>query len=136
MLAGRTDEARVLFDDAIEGLETQRDENAQFGPYSMLNLAEAYAGAGRDEDAIRVVDELLKAGPMDDDVLNGSSQVLRAARVLAAVGQVDATVAALETLAVSPMGATWASLSADPAWDSIRDDPRFQALASEFPSPR
>ena len=136
MLAGRTDEARVLFDDAIEELETRRDEDAQFGPFSMLNLAEAYAGAGRDEDAIRVVDELLKAGPMDDDVLNGSSQVLRAARVLAAVGQVDATVAALETLAVSPMGATWASLSADPAWDPIRDDPRFQALASEFPTPR
>jgi tetratricopeptide (TPR) repeat protein len=138
MLVGRTDEARVVWENEIEQLETRLAENPEFGPlaFNMLGFAEAYAGAGRDEDAIRSVYEMLQADPIAEDALNGSLNVLWAATILASMEQVDAAVDALKTVAASPMGTTWASVSANPAWDPIRDDPKFQALAGEFSNPR
>jgi hypothetical protein len=56
--------------------------------------------------------------------------------VLARFGEKDGAIVALQHLSTTPYGTngapiTPALLSLDPAWDNLRDDPRFEKLCQE-----
>ncbi len=48
--------------------------------------------------------------------------------VYATLGEADSTVKELGTLLAVPSWISVPLLRADPTWDPVRDDPRFQAL--------
>ena len=55
--------------------------------------------------------------------------------VLKNVGEREEALRTLQALAVLPYGPTYGSLSADPEWDSLRGDPRFEALVASLAPP-
>ncbi len=64
---------------------------------------------------------------------SGPEVLSYAARIYVLVGDRDAAIAALQELSSIPAG-LWVSpamLRLDPAWDSIRSDPRFIALTKQ-----
>ncbi len=81
-----------------------------------MTLAEAYAGAGRREDALRILEEV-----------RGSADHVNVAYVYAALGEADAAFEWLEKAYERRQGELgW--LQVAPVLDPLRSDPRFQDL--------
>jgi len=80
--------------------------------------------------AARRATELL---PMSQDVLSGAWYLYQLAGVEAEFGENDSAIKHIEQLFAAPAGfyVSDASLQADPAWDPLRQDPRFQKLLDQ-----
>ncbi|HEY1583454.1 MAG TPA: hypothetical protein VGF73_10190 [Chthoniobacterales bacterium] len=99
-------------------------------------LGLVYAGLGEKEAALKVDRAAVELLPISRDVMVGVFYLERLARVEAQVGEVGAAIEHLDRLMSSSGGETVsiASLRIDPVWDSIRADPRFQALLTNYGS--
>lgn len=88
-------------------------------------LALAYARAGREDDARTLLDALLGRHARGEHVVE-----YRIAAVYAALGERDAALAWLdrEIEDRNGLGSWLLWLKQDPAWASLRDDPRFAAI--------
>jgi TolB-like protein/Tfp pilus assembly protein PilF len=95
---------------------------------SYLGLANA--GLGNTNEALKDARAAATQMPMSRDPIVGAFQLERLARVEAQVGDAGAAIVHLRQLLLSTGGQTVsvATLKIDPAWDRLRDDPRFQAL--------
>jgi hypothetical protein len=71
--------------------------------------------------------------PIARDVISGTFQLERLARVEAQVGETSAAIGHLRQLMESAGGETLsvATLRIDPAWDPLRRDPGFQRLVAD-----
>ncbi len=125
--AGQAEAARAAFDSArvvFSGLVAARPEEARL--HAGLGLA--YAGLGRAADAVgqgRRATELL---PIAEDAYAGAALADNLANIYVRVGEFDAAIDVLESLLAvdAPLSLPW--LSADPTWDALREEPRFQRL--------
>ena len=127
--AGQGDAARREFEGAIPLLE-RRTNSGTADPSVHLSLARAYAGLGRKDDAVREGRKAIELVPISKDAFYGPMYVGEFAAIQARVGNIDDAVALLRQLldisaglVVSP-----ALLRIDPAWDTLRADPRFKKL--------
>jgi tetratricopeptide (TPR) repeat protein len=95
---------------------------------SYLGLANA--GLGNRNEALKDARTAATQMPMSRDPIVGAFQLERLAQVEAQVGDPDAAIVHLRQLLLSTGGQTVsvATLKIDPAWDGLRDNPRFQAL--------
>jgi hypothetical protein len=66
--------------------------------------------------------------PVAKEAYRGAFRVEEMARIYAMVGERDAAVEQLEYLMSIPLDLAAPGLRLDPAWDSLRDHPRFQKL--------
>ena len=100
---------------------------------AMLALFDA--GLGRKEDALResqsAVDLLPKAGDATDGPIFLRNQAL----VLAWCGERERALTQLATMAKHPGEPTPGELKFDPAWDNLRDDPRFAEIVAATAEP-
>jgi len=94
-------------------------------------LAQAYAYAGRTEEAIRTGRRVVELAPVTRDGYSGFYMALALARIYADVGRADEAVAVLRELWPYPGMLSTAALRSDPAWAGIRAHPGFQALLNE-----
>jgi tetratricopeptide (TPR) repeat protein len=109
--------------DEMESLLREGPDN----PRLLNGLACAYAGLGEKENALKLQAEALER-PLYEEVL---------AQIQAQFGDKDRAITAVQRL-LSTKGAsvTPALLRLDPAWNSLRDDPRFLALTvDKTPTP-
>ncbi|MHC4594014.1 MAG: protein kinase domain-containing protein [Planctomycetota bacterium] len=114
------DEARNILEAKIQ----QQRQDARF--HSSLGVA--YAGLGRKEDAIREGKLAVEMLPVSKEAMTGPHLVDDLARINVMVGEFDAAIDQLELLLSIPSTLSVPLLRLDPAWDPLRDHPRFKKL--------
>ncbi len=115
--------ARSILESKIE----EQPEDARF--HSALGIA--YAGLGRKEDAIREGKLAVELLPVSKDALRGAFRVEDLARVYVMVGEFDAAIDRLEFLLSRTGKMSIPLLRLDPAWNPLRNHPRFKKLVEE-----
>jgi len=114
------DSARKLLEAKVQ----EWSEDARV--HSSLGLA--YAGLGRKEEAIREGKLAVELLPVNMDALRGPYLVGYLAHIYVMVGEYDAAISQLEFLLSIPSEISIPLLKLDPAWDPLRDNPRFQKM--------
>ncbi len=112
---GRAYLQKGMHEDAIAAFQKAVD----LGGWTKHDLGYAYAVAGKREEAVKTLEELLEQGK--------GVQPTGVAQLYGALGEKDQAFAWLEKAYEEHDG--WlAMLKVDPHFDSLRDDPRFQSL--------
>jgi TolB-like protein/Flp pilus assembly protein TadD len=137
-LSGDPATAKASFSQARAEMEAQLKEQPD-SPWTISALAQACAGLGDREVALREADRAVNMVLSSRDASRGPFHEEIRARIQARFGEADAAIANLRhLLSISyrgPFGPplTPALLRLDPYFDPLRGDPRFQKLCQEQP---
>jgi TolB-like protein/Flp pilus assembly protein TadD len=126
---GQTDSAQQAFASARKAAEgcirqSPKDPKANI----MLGLIDAMLG--RKEEALREGRRAVELLPISSDAFDGPAIATNLAVIYAQVGERDLAITQLAPLLKLPNGPTPALLRIEPEWDSLREDSRFEKLAS------
>jgi len=92
-------------------------------------LGWALALLGRKEEALAAGQRAVSLCSVESDALEGPAFLQDMARISARVGDVNGALQHVERLLVIPSNLTPGMLRLDPAWDPLRQDPRFRELS-------
>jgi tetratricopeptide (TPR) repeat protein len=115
------DSARTAFEDQVRATP----DNGQL--HSLLGVALAYLG--RKDEAIREGRRGVELTPISRNAFSGPYLVHQLARTFILVGEPEKALDQLETLLKIPYYLSPGWLRFDPAFDSLRKNPRFQKMA-------
>lgn len=101
-------------------------------PYLLATLSLIDAGLARKEDALTEGQRAVSLRPVSEDAVDGAAMLSSLAMIYAWVGETNSALNQLEALAKIPNGPYFGALKYDPAWDSLRADPRFNATLNEL----
>jgi tetratricopeptide (TPR) repeat protein len=122
------EKAKAAFLAARQGYEIRvraHPENPFF--HSMPAIVDA--ALGDKEAALRKNREAMK---FIDDPLEKNSLLIDLATIYCWTGERDRALAQIEGLAKIPNGLSYGELRLDPAWDSLRSDPRFKKIVASL----
>jgi serine/threonine-protein kinase len=126
----KTELAKKYYDESRSILESeiqQRPEDAWL--HSSLGIA--YAGLGRKEDALREGKLGVALLPVTKEALRGQARVKDLANIYVMVGEYDLAIEQLECLLSRPGSMSIPLLRLDPAWNPLRNHPRFKKLIEQ-----
>ena len=126
-LKGDRTRAGAAFDSARVELEAAAKSDPT-EPRVRSALGLALAGLGRKEEALREGEEGVRLMPPEKEAWRGNWRVFQLARIETMVGEAASAIERLEYLLSIPFDLTVAELQIDPAWDPLREDPRFEKL--------
>jgi tetratricopeptide (TPR) repeat protein len=134
--AGDVAAARASYQDAAQDLKRQLETAAPDSFAAGLThalLGGAYAGLGEAAFAIAEGQKGMAIHPSSKDPVEGPDVEETMADIYALLGDADHAIPILKRLLQIPYAhaITPAGLRLDPVWDQIRNDPRFQELATE-----
>jgi len=86
---------------------------------------------GDKEAALRAAEESVERCPISRDALEGAYFLENLARLHAWAGEKDRAFEILSTVVETPHGVHYGELKLDPAWDNLRNDPRFEQLLTQ-----
>ena len=90
------------------------------------------AALGRTDEAIREARQAVEMHPIAQDPINGTAIAECLAKVYASAGDRDRALEQLEMLAKIPSDISYGELRFNPAWDSLRGDPRFEKIVASL----
>lgn len=126
---GEPADGRRWLDEALDILSETTDDESDFSRYSRLvNLAHAQALLGDHAAAVATAQEVIAGFPMERDHIAAMPLHAQAHHAFALAGETDIAIDFLERWANRPNGLKPWLLKLDPAWDFMRDEPRFVAL--------
>jgi TolB-like protein/Flp pilus assembly protein TadD len=132
---GDKEKARAAFEQARPVAERLVRE-APDDPGRHAHLGAVLAGLGRKEDAINQGKKAVELLPESEDAFAGPVATAALAEIYAWVGEPDEAFRLLDHLLTVANGLTVPTLKLDPAWDPLRNDPRFQALIDKYAAKR
>ncbi|MBZ5498055.1 MAG: protein kinase [Acidobacteriia bacterium] len=130
-LMGQRDVARKQYEISRDLLERRIHEDPE-DPRYHSSLGLALAGLGKKEEAIREGKQGVELLPVSKEAYRGAYRVEDLARIYAAVGESAAAMDQLDYLMSIPFDLGVAALKLDPAWNPLRNQPRFQALVRKY----
>ena len=89
------------------------------------------AGLGEKDAAIAEGKRAVELLPESQDALDGPKTTVALAQIYAWTGENEQALQLLDRSLGTPNGVTIPFLKLDPIWDSLRSDPRFQALVDK-----
>ncbi len=93
-----------------------------------ITLGLTYAGLGRNEDATREALLAIEHYPVSSDAFIGPRFIDHLAKIYTMIGEQDAALDQIEYLLSIPSEISVPLLRIDPAWDPLRNNPRFRAI--------
>jgi TolB-like protein len=132
--AGQRDAARREFLSAIPLLE-RKISDGEGEPSIYASLGRALAGLDRPDEALRAGMKAVELLPVSTDAFDGPIYLVQLAEIQARVGHVDEAVKTLRQLLNMSAGlfVSPALLRLDPAWDPLRNNPRFEEIVASLP---
>jgi tetratricopeptide (TPR) repeat protein len=130
---GQKERARESFQQARALLTTAIAKGPE-EPLMHADLALVDAGLGRAAEALREAGRAIDLQPVEKDALWGPQWLENLAEVNAQLGRTDEAIKLLEGLFAMPndLISVW-QLKLEPSWGPLRNDPRFEKLASGTP---
>jgi len=101
-------------------------------PEFHIHLAKVNAWLGDKDAALAEAQRAMELRPESRDAFEGPQITAQVAEVYSILGDKDEAIEMLEGLLNRPSEVTVATLKLDPAWDPLRNDPRFQALLIKY----
>ncbi|MGI8957981.1 MAG: protein kinase domain-containing protein [Chthoniobacterales bacterium] len=131
---GDTQKSQQAFEKARQYLEALLEKHPHEAS-TLIDLAWAYAGLGRGDDALRSSEEAVQLVPTWRDGAEGPAYAGMRAQILGWLGNKDAALDQLEALVKQPASPSYGDLKLNPSWDDLRGDPRFEQLLVEARKP-
>ncbi|HEX3124230.1 MAG TPA: hypothetical protein VHQ21_13100 [Rhodanobacteraceae bacterium] len=127
--AAKAKQAYSNVDAAVGAMLAKQPDSAELH----LALGFAEAGLGRRDDALREGRRAAELMPVSRDVISGPGMQVWLAQLEVRVGEKDAAFERLQQVIGLPSGGAIspALLKIDAVWDSLRSDPRFDALLKQ-----
>jgi TolB-like protein/Tfp pilus assembly protein PilF len=119
-------------------LKKQSENVGLIADLTLINM-----GLGDKAAALALSEQAMAANPIEKDAVDGPIPIEILARVAARVGEPDRAITALQKLLSIPYNGALAAapltpalLRLDPMFDPLRNDPRFQKLVADEPTPQ
>jgi serine/threonine protein kinase/Flp pilus assembly protein TadD len=93
------------------------------------------AMAGEKDEALRVARRAVELVPAASDRIDGPGYETSLAKTYAILGDTEQALTLLERVSQLPCGPLTGELLLDPAWDNVRNDPRFAKIVSDARQP-
>jgi len=103
------------------------DDSARHGQHGLI-----LAALGQKQEAIAEGKRAVELLPESQDALDGPGATATLAQIYAWTGEFDEAFRLLDHLFAVPSNLTVPMLKLDPAWDPLRQDPRYQALIDKY----
>lgn len=126
---GDKEKAKAAFAAALPALESGERDNPN--EWSAFLVAQAYAGLGRKDEAVREGKRATELMPESKSAWHGGMALAELAQIYAMLGDADNALPILTHLLSIPSETHKEQLRYDPVWDPIRRDPRFQKLLKQ-----
>jgi tetratricopeptide (TPR) repeat protein len=121
--------AKKYYDSARVFLERKQKTNPDDERlYSTLGIA--YAGLGRNEEALRAGMRGVEMRSVEKEAWRGSFRLIDLAKIYAMTGDQEKAIDTLERLLSIPSEVSGVLLKIDPSWNSLRSNKRFQKLVT------
>ncbi len=125
---GEKEMAKQCYESAVAILEDKVAQNPSDDRYHS-SLGKAYAGLGREQEAIREGLLGVECLPVSKDTVQGPLRLRDLAHIYVMVGKYRDAIDILEDLlSMRWSGTSISKLRLNPAWDPLRKEPRFQKL--------
>ncbi len=137
--AGQVDRARPLLESVRNrrrALLADKTLSSRRVSYNSIRLARLEATLGNGDAAVEIAERGAEVDAITRDRLQGTAYRNDLAEIYARTGRNDKAIALLAQQLKGPpvaLDVTPVMLRLDPRWDSLRQDPRFQALLKEYP---
>jgi len=103
------------------------EDSARHAQYGLI-----LAALGQKQEAIAEGKRAVELLPESQDALDGPRATADLAQIYAWTGEFDEAFRLLDHLLAVPSNLTVPMLKLDPAWDPLRQDPRYQALIDKY----
>jgi serine/threonine-protein kinase len=124
---GDRSKARALFQQAADQLQRRLREHPE-DERAHSSLGIAFAGLGRDKEAVQEGLKGVELLPVEKELWRGSYRLRDLAEVYAMTGEQDKAIDVLDRLLKMPSELSGAWITLDPRWKPLHGNKRFEAL--------